>query len=259
MVGPALGGLMVAWMNGATAVYVCAGLASSLYFVMLSTLTKRPYRAEPSASASDSTSPLKNLVAGFGYAWQTRILLAAMSLDMFAVLFGGAVALLPVYAKDILHVGPTGLGWMQAAPSLGAMLMAVVTTHLPPLKRAGRALLLAVLGFGVTTVIFGVSQNLWLSLLMLFLGGAFDNISVVVRQTLATILTPDEMRGRVAAVNGMFINASNELGRFESGSVAYLCGPVFSVVSGGIGTLIVLAIVAWCSPQLRGYGSLEQR
>jgi MFS family permease len=180
-----------------------------------------------------------------------------MTLDLFAVLFGGAVALLPVYAKDILRVGPAGLGWLQAAPSLGAVLMALTTTHLPPFKNAGRTLLFAVTGFGAATIIFGFSHNFWLSLFMLFLTGAFDNISVVIRQTLVTILTPDEMRGRVSAVNGMFISASNEFGRFESGSVAYFFGPVSSVVSGGAGTLVVVALIAWLAPKLRRYGSLS--
>ncbi|MCI0337120.1 MAG: MFS transporter [Acidobacteria bacterium] len=258
MIGPALGGILIALMKGATLVYLGAGFASIFYFIMLATLTRRSYVAESSMRSSSNGSNLRTLVAGFAYAWQTRILLAGMSLDMFAVLFGGAVALLPVYAKDILQVGPTGLGWMQAAPSLGAVTIALITTHLPPLKHAGRSLLLAVAGFGIATIIFGLSRNFWLSLIMLFLTGAFDNISVVVRQTLVTLLTPDEMRGRVSAVNGMFISASNELGRFESGAVAYFFGAVFSVVSGGIGTLIVVACVAWLSPQLRRYGSLDQ-
>jgi len=174
------------------------------------------------------------------------------------VLLGGAVALLPVYAKDILKVGATRLGWMQAAPSLGAVTMALLTAHLPPLKRAGRTLLWAVAGFGVATVVFGLSRSFWLSLVMLFLTGAFDNISVVVRHTLVQLLTPDEMRGRVSAVNGMFINASNEIGRFESGATAALFGPILSVVGGGIGTLIVVATIALQSPQLRQYGSLTE-
>jgi MFS family permease len=258
MIGPALGGGLIAWMNGATAVYGGAAFASVFYFIMLATLTKRSYVAESTKSSASGKGPnLKTLVAGFDYVWKTGGLLAAISLDLFAVLFGGAVALLPVYAKDILQVGPTGLGWMQAAPSLGAVVTALITTHLPPLKRAGRSLLLSVMGFGVATIIFGLSRNFWLSLVMLFLTGAFDNISVVIRHTLVTLLTPDEMRGRVSAVNGMFISASNELGRFESGSVAYFFGPVFSVFSGGVGTLIVVALVARLSPQLRGYGSLD--
>ena len=258
MVGPALGGAMIAWQKDAMMVYICAGCASIFYFTMLATLTGRRYVAERRSSSPALGPNLKTLVAGFDYVWRTRLLMAAISLDLFAVLFGGAVALLPVYAKDILQVGPNGLGWMQAAPSLGAVVMALMTTHLPPLKRSGRALLLSVVAFGVATIIFGLSRNFWLSLIMLFLTGAFDNISVVVRQTLVTILTPDEMRGRVSAVNGMFISASNELGRFESGSVAYFFGPIFSVVSGGIGTLVVVALVAWLSPQLREYGALDQ-
>ncbi len=258
MLGPALGGLLIYMFGAATPVYAFAGLGSVCYLTMLASLTKRRYVAEKTARAeSPNRSNLQALAVGFNYVWRTKLLLAAITLDMFAVLLGGAVALLPIYAKDILQVGPAGLGWMQAAPSLGAVTMALVTTHLPPFKRAGRALLWAVVGFGVATIGFGVSRIFWLSLVMLFLTGAFDNISVVVRQTLATILTPDEMRGRVSAVNGMFISASNELGRFESGAVAALFGPVFSVVSGGVGTLIVVATVALSSPQLRLYGKLD--
>src|SRR5215468_9579593 len=253
MIGPALAGWLIYLLGGVTPVYVFAGLGSVIYFVMLATLAKRSYAAESRVSQTD----LKTLVAGFKYVWNTKLLFGAMSLDMFAVLFGGAVALLPVYAKDILHVGPAGFGSLQAAPSLGAITMALLTTHLPPLKRAGRSLLWAVAGFGLATIVFGLSRNFWLSLAMLFLTGAFDNISVVVRQTLATVLTPDEMRGRVSAVNGMFISASNELGRFESGGVAALFGPIFSVVGGGVGTLIVVATVALSSPQLRRFGRLD--
>jgi MFS family permease len=149
------------------------------------------------------------------------------------------------------------MGWMQAAPSLGAVTMALLTTHLPPFRKAGRTLLWAVAGFGVATIIFGLSRNFWLSMAMLFLTGAFDNISVVIRHTLSTMLTPDEMRGRVSAINGMFISASNELGRFESGSVAALFTPLVSVVSGGIGTILVVGAVALGSPRLRQYGSLD--
>ena len=253
MVGPALAGWLIYLLGGVTPVYLFAGLGSVIYFVMLATLAKRSYAAESRVSQTD----LKTLVAGFNYVWNTKLLFGAMSLDMFAVLFGGAVALLPVYAKDILHVGPAGFGSLQAAPSLGAITMALLTTHLPPLKRAGRSLLWAVAGFGLATIVFGLSRNFWLSLAMLFLTGAFDNISVVVRHTLATILTPDEMRGRVSAVNGMFISASNELGRFESGGVAALFGPIFSVVSGGVGALVVVATVALSSPQLRRFGRLD--
>jgi MFS family permease len=253
MIGPALAGWLIYLFGGVTPVYALAGLGSVIYFVMLATLTRRSYAAESRVSQTD----LKTLVAGFRYVWNTKLLFWAMSLDMFAVLFGGAMALLPVYAKDILGVGPAGFGALQAAPSLGAITMALLTTHLPPLKRAGKALLWSVAGFGVATIAFGLSRNFWLSLAMLFLTGAFDNISVVIRHTLATILTPDEMRGRVSAVNGMFISASNELGRFESGSVAALFSPIFSVVSGGVGALAVVAAVAISSPQLRRFGRLD--
>jgi len=253
MTGPALAGGLIYLLGRVTPIYAIAGLGNVIYLVMLATLTRRSYAAE----SKDSQASLRTLVAGFKYVWNTKLLLGAMSLDLFAVLFGGAVALLPVYAKDILGVGPAGFGALQAAPSLGAITMAMLTTHLPPFKKAGRALLWAVAGFGLATIVFGLSRNFWLSLATLFLTGAFDNISVVVRQTLATLLTPDEMRGRVSAVNGMFISASNELGRFESGGVAALFGPIFSVVGGGVGTLIVVATVALASPQLRRFGRLD--
>jgi len=253
MIGPALAGWLIYLLGGATPVYVFAGLGSVFYLLMLARLTRRSYAAESRVSQTD----LRTLVAGFRYVWNTKLLLGTMSLDMFAVLLGGAVALLPVYAKDILHVGPAGFGALQAAPSLGAIITALITAHMPPFKKAGRMLLWAVAGFGLATIVFGLSRNFWLSLAMLFLTGAFDNISVVVRHTLATILTPDEMRGRVSAVNGMFISASNELGRFESGAVAALFGPIFSVVSGGVGTLIVVATVTLSSPQLRRFGRLD--
>ncbi|HEY8460238.1 MAG TPA: MFS transporter [Blastocatellia bacterium] len=253
MAGPALAGWLIYMLGGVTPIYALAGLGNVFYLVMLANLTRRSYAAE----SRDSQANLKTLVAGLRYVWNTKLLLGAMSLDMFAVLFGGAVALLPVYAKDVLGVGPAGFGALQAAPSLGAITMAMLTAHLPPFKKAGRTLLWAVAGFGMTTIAFGLSRNFWLSLAMLFLTGAFDNISVVIRQTLETMLTPDEMRGRVSAVNGMFISASNELGRFESGGVAALFGPVFSVVGGGLGTLIVVATVAISSPQLRRFGRLD--
>ncbi|HYE75305.1 MAG TPA: MFS transporter, partial [Blastocatellia bacterium] len=158
--------------------------------------------------------------------------------------------------KDILHVGPHGLGVLRAAPSIGAFTMALAIAHRPPIKKAGRALLLTVVGFGVATIIFGLSKNFWLSLTMLFLIGMFDAVSVVIRHTLVQILTPDEMRGRVSAINGLFIGTSNELGGFESGLVAGLFGPVISVVAGGFGTLAVVLTVALLWPKLRRYGAL---
>ena len=256
MIGPALGGFLIDWTRGGTVVYLLAALGSLFYFLMLSTLEKRAYVAEQT-TPEKAMSSLQTLVAGFNYVRQNNVLLAAMTLDLFAVLLGGAVALLPIYAKDILHVGAKGLGWMQAAPSLGAVTMALLTTHLPPFRKAGKTLLWAVAGFGVATIIFGLSRNFWLSMAMLFLTGAFDNISVVIRHTLATLLTPDEMRGRVSAINGMFISASNELGRFESGSIAALFTPLISIVSGGIGTILVVGSIAIGSPRLRNYGALD--
>ncbi len=181
-----------------------------------------------------------------------------MTLDLFAVLLGGATALLPIYAKDILLIGPSGLGWLRAAPSLGALLMALAMAHRPPLGRAGPVLLTAVAGFGVATIVFGLSENALLSFVMLALTGALDNISVVIRGTLIQTRTPNEMRGRVSAVNAIFIGSSNELGAFESGVTAAWFGPVASVVGGGIGTILVVLAVMWRWPQVARLRSLHQ-
>ena len=189
--------------------------------------------------------------------WRTKVILAAITLDLFAVLFGGATALLPIYARDILHVGPVGFGWMRAAPSIGAVVIAIVLA-LRPLRRAGTALLWAVTGFGAATIVFGLSRSFALSLAMLFLLGGLDNISVVVRHTLVQVRTPDAMRGRVSAINGVFIDTSNELGAFESGAVAALLGPVVTVVGGGILTVLVVAAAALIWPELRALGALHE-
>ena len=201
---------------------------------------------------------LRSLVAGFEFVRKSELILAVISLDMFAVLLGGATALLPIFAEDILHVGPKGLGWLRAAPAIGASLMALVQAHRPPLRRAGPTLLWAVAGFGVATIVFGLSRNPYLSFAMLLLTGALDNISVVVRTTLVQTLTPDAMRGRVSAVNGLFIGSSNELGGFESGVTAQLFGPVVSVVAGGIGTILVVLAAAGIWPRLRQLGALHE-
>jgi MFS family permease len=186
---------------------------------------------------------------------------------MFAVVLGGATALLPVYAKDILHVGPSGLGLLQAAMPAGAVLCALIIAHRPPLEKAGRALLWGVAAFGVGIIVFGFSRWYWLSWLALFVCGAVDNVSVVVRHTLVQLLAPDEKRGRVSAVNSLFIGTSNELGGFESGAVAHWFGPTMgnaiatgalvSVVSGGVGTILVVAAVALLWPEIRRYGRLD--
>jgi MFS family permease len=191
------------------------------------------------------------VLAGLRFIWQKQLILGAISLDMFAVLLGGAVSLLPVYAKEILHTGPWGLGILRSAPGVGAALMAIVVAHYPIRRRAGVTMLIAVAIFGVLTIIFGISQSLILSLVALFLTGAADMISVIVRATLVQVATPDEMRGRVNAVDMLFIGVSNELGGFESGLTAQWFGTVPAVVLGGAGTLLVIAIWAWLFPELR--------
>ncbi|HEV3343476.1 MAG TPA: MFS transporter, partial [Pirellulales bacterium] len=197
------------------------------------------------------------LLAGFRFVQRNKIILAAITLDMFAVLLGGAVALLPVYAEDILQVGARGLGWLRTMPAVGALVLSFVLAHRPPTAHAGKTLLWAVAGFGAATIVFGFSHSYALSLAMLFLTGAFDIVSVVIRHTLVQLLTPDEMRGRVSAINSVFIGASNELGAFESGLIAQMFTPVISVVSGGIGTLLVVLGAAWLWPELRRYERLH--
>jgi len=259
VLGPALGGALIAWLHSTTAVYLLTALLALVNWICLAMIQSPPF-----VPSSEEPS-LKSLAAGLGFVWRTKVMLGAITLDMFAVLLGGATALLPVYAKEILHVGPTSFGWMRAAPGIGAVCMSFLLAHRPPFERAGRALLWAVAGFGVITIVFGISRSFSLSLAMLFALGALDMVSVVVRQTLVQLLTPDEMRGRVSAINSMFIGISNELGEFESGSLAYAFdrpddkafGPTVSVVSGGVGTMLVVAMVALAWPQLRRYGRLD--
>ncbi len=250
-VGPALGGVLIAWQKGAALVYIIDAVTALVFlsFVAMITGLKTPRK--------DEGLTLKSLVAGFGFVWETKVILAAITLDMFAVLFGGATVLLPIYAKDILHAGPTGFGWLRAAPSIGAVAMAFVAACLPPFQKAGKTMLWAVAGFGVATVVFGLSRTFWLSFAMLMLTGGLDTISVIIRHTLVQLRTPDYLRGRVQAVNFVFIGTSNELGGFESGVVASLFGPVVSVVSGGIGSIIAVAAVAAAWPQIGLLGRLH--
>ena len=226
--------------------------AAALIFLALVVLIKGRQLALARKEAT-----LQSLKEGLRFIRSTKVILSAITLDMFAVLFGGAVTLLPVYATEILKVGPVGLGLMRAAPSVGAIIMAVSLAHLPPFRRAGLTLLLAVAGFGAATIVFGLSTTFWLSLLMLALLGALDNISVVIRSTLVLTRTPDEMRGRTSAVNSIFISASNELGGFESGLTAALFGPVISVVGGGILTIVVVLAVARIWPEMRDLKTLD--
>ncbi|WP_376794918.1 MFS transporter [Thermogemmatispora sp.] len=258
VVGPALGGFLLALFRGATPIYGLNALAIALFLLLLALLRLPP--AAPASlqqqEAAQAEGTLRSLAEGLRFLRRTQVILAAITLDLFAVLFGGATTLLPIYARDILQVGPTGLGWLQAAPSIGAVCIAFLLAHLPPFKRAGRTLLLAVAGFGLATIVFGLSRSFWLSLLMLFILGGLDNISVVIRGTLLMTRTPDHMRGRVAAVNTIFIAASNKLGGFESGLAAQLLGPVMAVVGGGLGTILVVLCVALIWPEMRRLGPL---
>ncbi len=244
VVGPALGGLIIAATGGATTAYAAATVGQVVFvacFLRLPAL--RPEAAPGKRSVAD-------LFAGFTFIRRTPVFLAAITLDMFAVLLGGAVALLPVYAKDILHVGPEGLGWLRAAPAVGSLMMALVQTRIKPWAKPGQALMVAVIGFGLATIGFGIATNFALSAFCLFLTGAFDSVSVVVRLTLEQSLTPDRLRGRVSAINYVFIGFSNEFGTFESGLTAGLFGTVPAVVGGGIGTILVVLAVAATWPQL---------
>jgi MFS family permease len=251
ILGPAAGGQIIGFAKVAWPVYLIDAGCTFVFLVLLALIHV------PRHVATTSTATGQALLAGFHFVRRNKIILAAITLDMFAVLLGGAVALLPVYAEDILHVGARGLGWLRTMPAIGALVFSFVLAHRPPIEHAGKTLLWVVAGFGVATIVFGVSQSYPLSLLMLFLTGAFDIVSVVIRHTLVQLLTPDDMRGRVSAINSVFIGASNELGAFESGLVAQLFTPAISVVSGGIGTLVVVLAVAAVWPQLRRYGRLR--
>src|SRR5437660_8295609 len=253
VLGPALGGLLIAIMRSATLVYALNAATALTYVALIAQLPDIAQKVR-----SDERMTLVSLLDGVKFLKSTQVMLAAITLDLFAVLLGGATTLLPIFAKDILHVGPTGLGWMRAAPSIGAVCMAIAIAHTPPLKKAGRVLLWSVAGFGLATLVFGLSRSFWLSLLMLFVLGALDNVSVVVRSTLLLIRTPDEMRGRVSAINSLFVAGSNELGGFESGLVAQFFGPIISVVGGGVGTILVVLFVALLWPEMRRLGTLSE-
>lgn len=257
VLGPATGGFLIGFFHEATIVYVASGGAGIVFVLLLLLMRAGSQPPQPRKSADERRTP-GALVEGMRFLGKTPVLLAAITLDLFAVLLGGAVTLLPIYAQSILHVGPIGLGWLQTADGMGAVCMALILAHRPPFKKAGQTLLLAVAAFGVATIIFGLSQQFWLSFLMLFLLGASDNISVVIRTTLLLVRTPDEMRGRVSAISTLFIGTSNQLGGFESGLVAQLIGPVLAVVTGGIGTLLVVALVGWLWPEMRRLGTLRE-
>jgi MFS family permease len=245
ILGPTLGGVIYAFAGGPAVVYAAAmvGGATAAY-AMLRIQTHLVVRHREPVSAS-------TVLAGLRYIWNRKLILGLVSLDLFAVLLGGAVALLPVYAREVLKTGPWGLGLLRGAPALGAVTMAVLLANRPLRSRAGATMLWCVAGFGMFTVVFGISRSLPLSLMSLLMIGSADMVSVVIRGTLVQLSTPDEMRGRVNAVEMMFIGASNELGQFESGLLAQWLGAVPAVVLGGVGALLVTAIWAWAFPDLR--------
>jgi len=255
IVGPAIGGSIIAF-NIQTA-YLLSALSSTIFILFLF------FMRLPSAPRIQPGNMIGQVVEGIRFVWRQKLLLGAISLDLFAVLLGGAVYLLPIFARDIINLTSVGLspeqalGWLRAAPAIGACAMAFSLAYLPPINKAGKILLGTVAGFGIATIIFGLSKNFWLSLFVLSLTGTFDNVSVVIRNVITQMSTPNEMRGRVSAVNAIFIGSSNEVGGFESGLVAQLFTPVISVVSGGIGTLVV--VIGWCGlfPGLRKLGNLS--
>jgi MFS family permease len=252
VVGPAISGLLVAYV-GFAFVYLLDALCAFLFFLLVF-----PIRRSTQKREQTEESTWKSLIAGVRFVFRRKVILATITLDLFAVLLGGATALMPIFADQILHVGPVGLGWMRAAPAIGAFAMALFVAHLPPIRRAGQTLLWCVTGFGIATILFGLSKIFWLSLGLLFLVGAFDSVSVIIRGSIVQLVTPDEMRGRVSSVNNIFIGTSNEFGALESGLTAALFGPVISVVAGGIGTILVVLGVTWRWPETRRIGALDR-
>jgi MFS family permease len=251
MTGPALGGLMVDWDKRTVAAFACVMILRMFSLLGIAFVRNRP-QSEPMETIS-----LENVLAGIRFVWNAKLILATITLDLFAVLLGGFTYLLPVIVKDILKVSESWVGYLRATEAVGAVFVALVIAHAPPMRRAGQRMLWAVTGFGVATIVFGLSTSCWLSLLMMFFIGALDNISVVVRHTLVQMLTPDSMRGRVSAVNNIFIVASNDIGGVESGLTAWLFGAVISVVGGGIGTILVVIASALIWPQILTIGSLQ--
>jgi MFS family permease len=252
VVGPALSGFVVAH-QGFPIVYAIDAITSTLFFLLM-----LPIPRAPQARERKEQTTWQSLAAGAKFVFSRKVILATITLDLFAVLLGGSVALLPIFADQILHCGPVGLGWMRAAPAIGAFGMALAVAYLPPMRQAGKTLLWCVVGFGLATIIFGLSKVLWLSLATLFLLGAVDSVSVIIRGSIVQLVTPDEMRGRVSSVNNIFIGTSNEFGALESGLTAALFGPVISVVGGGIGTIVVVIGAALKWPEIRKIGKLDR-
>jgi len=251
VVGPAISGFVVAH-RGFPIIYAIDAITAFVFFLLVSPIPRAPQTRQVEKST------WRSLAAGMKFVFSKKVILATITLDLFAVLLGGSVALLPIFADQILHCGPVGLGWMRASPAIGALAMALIVAYLPPMRQAGRALLWCVAGFGIATLVFGLSKALWLSLAMLFIAGALDSVSVIIRGSIVQLMTPDEMRGRVSAVNNIFIGTSNEFGALESGLTAALFGPVISVVAGGIGTILVIFGSALKWPEIRKIGALDR-
>ena len=252
--GPLLAGYLIQKLSGQNStwqVYVIAAVCCGIF--ALTVAGTQPRKAPP----AKGTFTVASMLAGLQHMWHERPIFAAILLDLLAVLFGGATALLPVYARDILHVDAIGYGALRAAPYVGALLVACWLAFRPQFKRAGPVLLWSVCVYALCIIAFGLSTNWWLSLVALAASGGADNVSVVIRHVLVQMRTPNQLRGRVGAVNSMFIECSNELGSFESGAVASWLSPVFSVVSGGVGTLVVIAGIALAFPQLRRLGRIR--
>lgn len=250
--GPALGGVIIALTGGAQTVFFINAFCALIFVGSLAAIS--PAAIRPLEKRAGDTVQLS---AGLRFVFKSRVLLPAITLDLFAVLLGGATALLPIYAKDILHVGASGLGLLRAAPSVGATVSALVQTRLPPWRNTGKVLLSCVAIFGVATVGFGLSRWMPLSLLCLFMLGGFDNVSAVIRSTLEQVVSPDALRGRIAAIHWVFIGLSNEMGEFESGVAASLLGTVPAVVFGGAGTIAVVLAVRLIWPGLWSLKTLE--
>lgn len=243
--GPAIGGLVYGFFG------VRNAYLTVLFFLLLALLLLSFVKNRPVPPVNEEETLLQRLSSGLKFVFKNQVLLGAMSLDMFAVLFGGAIAMLPVFAAEVLLVGPQGLGFLRAAPMAGAVIMSLFIAHRPPMAQAGRFLMIGVTGFGISIIGFALSHNYYLSLALLMISGMFDNISVIIRATAMQLITPDEMRGRVASVNAIFIGSSNEIGSFESGVAAKLLGLIPSVIFGGCMTLLTVGIIARFAPRLR--------
>ncbi len=245
VVGPALAGFSISWIGVHWSMCLILGF-SLIAFLLLGKIPKKPI-----LNPKIGEPVMKSLKEGVKYVWNTKVILGAITLDMIAVLFGGAVALLPIYAQDILKVGAEGFGILRAAPAVGALIIMFTAAYFPLNKKAGMKLLLSIFGFGICIIVFGLSTVFWVSVLAMFLSGVTDGISMIIRQTILQLKTPDHMRGRVAAVNSMFVGSSNELGAFESGITAKWMGTVTAVVFGGCMTVITVITTGFAFPDFR--------